>query len=603
MNFYNRYKNRMIVTLLVMSLLLTSCITKRGSAPDESQSSQSTENYERFDEAALKTQKEFEQLTDQLFKDNITDGLSLRYIVDNPAAYGLTDVPMTLGTYSLDELKKNTQDMKDLGKKLKKVNAKHLTKEQLLTYKILMSIVKAQVLGEGLELYEMPFTTTIGVQAQYPVLLAEYSFHSKQDVENYLTILSTIDSFYGQIMEFMKSKSAAGLMPGDATIDRILTSCEGYLLPSNYNFMHETFVQRINTLTDITEEERQAFVDRNLKIIDEHFIPAYNMLVDGMTDLKGTATAEGGLWNFPQGKEYYKYLVASQICTSYSSLEDMKSAIENQMNQDLSGIGKLINDRPELLDIMTNPEYTLSDPTEILVQLQQETKKNFPDLPECQYSVKQVPESLQNTLSPAFYLTPPMDNYLDNVIYLNGKYSDNDLYHTLAHEGYPGHLYQNVYFAANNTSKLRYILSFPSYSEGWGFYAELNSYLFDSGLDKDLGKLLLYNSSQTLGLHALLDININYFGWTKDDLRTYMTKNYSITDEAVIDDLFYTMVENPTNYLKYYIGYLEISNMASTAKKKRGDAFKLKDFHKFILDVGPAPFDVIKEEFKYWLVQ
>lgn len=603
MNFYNQHKYRIISILLVMSLLLTSCITKRGPASDESLTLQSAENYERFDEAALKSQQEFEQLTEQLFKDNITDGLSLHYIVKDPTAYGLTDVPMTLGSYSVDELKKNIQDMKDLNEILAKINVKDLKKDQQLTYKILKSTVKAQLAGEGLELYEMPFTTTIGVQAQYPVLLAEYTFYNKQDVENYLTILSSIDVFYGQIMDFMKLKSTAGLMPSDTTIDRILASCEGYLLPADYNFMHDTFVNRINTLTDITEEERQAYVDRNLKVIEEHFIPAYRLLVDGMTALKGTAKAEGGLWNFPQGKQYYEYLVDSQICTSYNSIDDMKNAIQKQMNLDLMGIGKLINDRPDLLELMGDPSYKVTEPTEILINLQQEIQKNFPDLPECHYAVKQVPESLQNTLSPAFYLTPPMDNYLENVIYINGKYSNEDLYHTLAHEGYPGHLYQNVYFAANNTSKLRYLLSFPSYSEGWGFYAELNSYLFNSGLDSDLGKLLLYNSSQTLGLHALLDININYYGWTRDDVKKYMGEKYSITDETVIDDLFYTMIENPANYLKYYVGYLEISNMASTAKKKRGDAFKLKDFHTFILDVGPAPFDVIEEEFKYWLVQ
>lgn len=603
MNRTFQYKYRLCALLLALSLFMTSCITQPSSNTKDPMPSGMDQSYESFDEETLNAQAEFEQLTDQLFKDNITDGLSLHYVVKDAAAFGLTDIPMTLGTYSTEDRLADLQESKALKITLDQIDAKKLTKDQQLTLKILKSVIADQLKGEGLELYDMPFTTTIGVQAQYPVLLAEYTFRNKDDVENYLTLLSTIDSFYGQIMDFMRAKSAAGLMPSDATIDRILESCNGYMIPAPYNFMHDTFVQRINTLTDLTEEERQSYVDRNLQIVGEHFIPAYKSLVEGMTDLKGTGVNGEGLWNFPQGKEYYRYLVDSEICTSYSSMEDIRKAIEDQMDTDLHGIAKLINKRPELYDMLGELNYTYKEPEEILVHLQKEVLNHFPALPENTYTVKQVPESLQNTLSPAFYLTPPIDDYQSNVIYINGKYSDDSLYHTLAHEGYPGHLYQNVYFAAKSPNKLRYLLSFPSYSEGWGFYAELNSYLFDNGLDPDMQKLMLYNNSQTLGLHALLDININYFGWTFEDVKAYMKKYYSITDESVIKDIFYVMLENPTNYLKYYMGYLEISNMASAAQKKKGSAFNLKDFHTFILDMGPAPFDVIQEEFKYWLVQ
>ena len=57
---------------------------------------------------------------------------------------------------------------------------------------------------------------------------------------------------------------------------------------------------------------------------------------------------------------------------------------------------------------------------------------------------------MEEYLSPAFYMIPAIDNTSENVIYINkGHITDNlSLFTTFAHEGYPGHLYQNVYYAS-----------------------------------------------------------------------------------------------------------------------------------------------------------
>jgi len=62
-------------------------------------------------------------------------------------------------------------------------------------------------------------------------------------------------------------------------------------------------------------------------------------------------------------------------------------------------------------------------------------------------------------------------------------------------------------------------------------------------------------------------------------------------------------VENPTNYMEYYVGYLEIMEMRNTAERVLKDGFNLKDFHTFLLDVGPAPFSVIQPAFRNWLAK
>src|SRR5699024_8380814 len=89
-----------------------------------------------------------------------------------------------------------------------------------------------------------------------------------------------------------------------------------------------------------------------------------------------------------------------------------------------------------------------------------------------------VHESMEDYLSPAFYLTPPLDTGSPNVIYINrsGRNPNLELFTTLAHEGFPGHLYQTVYFASCRPSDIRYLINCSGYVEGWATYIE--SYAF-----------------------------------------------------------------------------------------------------------------------------
>ena len=136
-----------------------------------------------------------------------------------------------------------------------------------------------------------------------------------------------------------------------------------------------------------------------------------------------------------------------------------------------------------------------------------------------------------------------MDRYKDCVIYINNGSigTSGDLYTTLAHEGYPGHLYQNVYFLSHNDSPLRNVLSFGSYSEGWATYVENYAYTTDNGLSPEMGQMLAYNASATLGLHALLDININYYGWDRETVADYLSETFGITDRETADNIYQHM--------------------------------------------------------------
>lgn len=200
-------------------------------------------------------------------------------------------------------------------------------------------------------------------------------------------------------------------------------------------------------------------------------------------------------------------------------------------------------------------------------------------------------------MSPAFYLTPPVDDAKNNVIYINKLQLTQDLYTTMAHEGYPGHLYQNVYTASQNLPLIRNLFSSQGYSEGWATYVECYAYSL-GGLDEDLATILMLDNSIILGIHAYIDMGVHYLGWDVEDVKDYLA--IFGLNEGVAQEIFEIMVEEPANYLSYFIGYLEILNLRYVAEEAWGENYSLKKFHEAVLSLGPAPFDLLEEAIKVY---
>ena len=264
-------------------------------------------------------------------------------------------------------------------------------------------------------------------------------------------------------------------------------------------------------------------------------------------------------------------------------------------------MGSIIIDKPDLLNELDNLSFNELSPEDTITKLINNIKDDFPDSPNVNYSFKYVHKSLEDDLSPAFYLIPPIDDYMENVIYINAsnKYSEQNLFTTIAHEGYPGHLYQTTYFNSTNPPSIRSLLNYNGYVEGWATYTEIYSYSL-SDLNENIADFLALNTSYALGIYSRIDIGVNYDGWTPENVNEYLTE-FGITDKNISDDIFNSMVECPGNYLNYYIGYLEILELKDMTKDSLGDDFDLKKFHKFILDTGPAPFNVILKHLNNWI--
>jgi len=529
-----------------------------------------------------------------LHKEASQSLLTLHYTLADPESYGITDYDRTLGTASAEDTRKDLEEAKQIKADLEAMDTRLLSKDQLLTYTILSSYINTLLSSDGLELYDQPLSTTLGIQSQLPILLSEYTFYRKQDVDDYLSLLSSIDTYYDSLIAFETERAQADLGMCDTVIDNIIRSCNAYLIDADHSFMAETFSSRLDEMGGLSDQEKADYKAKNKKAIDEHFVPAYERLISGLESLKGTGSNDKGLYYYPEGRKYYEYLVNASTGTSYSDVSALKQAINKQMSKELAAVNQLLSDDPSLGDKLDSSTFTLTEPKDILEDLKAQSQADFPPVNDCNYTIKNVPKTLEGFLSPAFYLTVPIDRPEDNSIYINNQSTDaGSLYTTMAHEGYPGHMYQTNYFNQHNTCNLRNVLDFQGYVEGWATYAEMCSYYL-MPLSKTQAAILQKNSSVILALYALADMGIHYEGWSRMDTVEFYAR-YGIKDAKTVDKIYNLILGSPGNYLKYYIGYIKFLELKKEWIKSGNQS--QKEFHKAVLSVGPAPFEIVGKYF------
>ena len=542
---------------------------------------------------AESSDRQFRTFTRSLFQTEVSaNTISLHYTLRSPSDYGIADIPATYGSLSSDPVAAKAS-VRNVLSSLQEFDPDTLSSENALTFKILDTYLKNAFTGTDYLLYQEPLGPVSGIHTQLPVLLSEYSFYDTQDVETYLALLKETPSYFDSVIRFEQKKAASGLFMPDYQADSVLDTCQSFIDMGKENYLVSTFNERIASLDLLPENKKDSFQKENMKLVTEEIYPAYQNLITAIKSLKGKGMNEQGLSHFPYGKKYYEYLVR-QTTGCNESISRLRLMTRAQILEDLSAMQKVLFPADAALTQASVLEQT--PPDSMLDDLRSKITDTFPEIPDVDFQVKYVPESMQDYLSPAFYMIPAIDNLTENVIYINNGQTASglNLYTTLAHEGYPGHLYQTVYFSASEPDPIRSILDFGGYVEGWATYAEMMSYYL-APLSKTEASLLQKNSSVILGLYALADMGIHYDGWSVTDTVRFFS-DYGINDANAVQSVYELIIGSPANYLKYYIGYLKFYELKKEMADALGNQFSQKEFHRAVLDVGPAPFEIVYDE-------
>ena len=536
----------------------------------------------------------FEAFTDQLFLEEISaNTLNLHYSVEDPASLGITDYKVSLGDFSKEARSSSSASLKETLSEVLAFDRDALSQENQLTYEVLVDYLNTQLKLSQYELYQEPLSFSGGLQMELPILFAEYEFTCEQDIKDYLKMIALTDEYLEQVLAFEEEKSNAGLFMSSDLCALVIDSCESFLSDRSSHYLITSFESRLQAL-DLSQQKKASYVRQNLTILEKQLFPAYERMIARLTDLKDTGENHLGVSYLENGKAYYEALVYAETGCD-DGLDALFRRIENQRLQDLLVCATLQSEYDSLLAECSFLEWEMHSPEAMLDRLEAAILEDFPSPPKCSYEIKLVEPALEEYLAPAFYIVAPVDNFTENVIYINDGYISSDIYAftTLAHEGYPGHLYQTVMTYTYDIPLIRSILNYGGYVEGWATYIEMLSYDY-AGLEEDVASFLSHNQAATLSLYASSDIGLHYYGWSEEEMKAFW-EGYGITNEAVIKEITQLILSEPGNYLKYYVGYIEFLELKDYAEDLFGEEYSDKAFHQAVLDIGPTPFAILKE--------
>lgn len=550
----------------------------------------------------------------EFFRDCVTsDSLSLHYTLQNPELMEIPVPEVSLGHFSKDTLIASNRSSKDYLTRLQQFSRETLSPTDQFLYDLLKYTLETSVVPEQALLYDTPLGPTTGLQTQLPVLLAEYRFSTLKDVETYFLLLKVLPNYFEELCEFERLRSAAGTQSCDEVLSRILLQCNSFVEDPGNNFLIESFRDRLSSVPNLTSTRVAELCMENQRLVFTKVIPAYERLIETLKELMDSSVPARGLCAFPEGTAYYEYLVRNNT-GSRRSIPELESMLTQALTQNMLTMITLYDDKelqeelklcleqglrirePEdasVSDTTSSSENVTEYSSSLLQALQIRITSDFPVPAQVSCQVQTVHSSLEDFISPALFLVPPLDAYTENVIYINrAKCSEESLFSTLAHEGYPGHLYQNTYFAATNPHPVRMLLNFTGYDEGWGTYAELYSYEYADCSDQ-LRQFLRAEQIAGLCLYSLSDIQIHYHGASIETILALFEK-YGISAEKA-EEIYYTQLAEPAVYLPYSVGYLELCALREQYRSLTGKDAPLLPFHTFLLETGPAPFALLQD--------
>ena len=544
------------------------------------------------------------------------DEMTSNFLFEHPENFGLEHYEPSLPTPGLTSDVSKVLINLTIGR-IKRYDYNKLNEDQQITYHIIVDLVdniNAKTMEMGY-LSNNYLGSYLGYQAQLPLLLVEYKFRTKLDIENYFKYLELVPETFKTYVDFEIEKANNGYGMPDFVIDKVVTQCQNFIskVDTSEHFMITTINKKIDECDFLTLEEKTLYKNTNVEKVMGPLLEGYRYVQTELPKLKGRATNNMGLAHYVNskgeeiGKMYYE--LDFQDTVGYKiSVNDAIQYIENKIamyEEKLTYYQNLVLTNEDFRNEVLNYQLMNQTPEEQLSYYETAFDMYFPPLTsKPKITVKYIDKAMEDNFSPAAYMTSAIDNFTEEFIYLNnadirdefGNLDYNYLYTTLAHEGYPGHLYQNVYFKNKDVNILRKVLKSSGYSVGWETYTEIFSFeLLRGKYSDEFVDYLIFQEEYNAAIYSRIDMGIHYDGWDINDLRNFILDFNPNASEEAIRATFEQLVEIPNNFQTYFFTYFKIKDLQLKVKELAGNDFDYKIFHTYILDCGPAPLRYVEE--------
>ncbi len=554
-------------------------------------------------------QKKFDEFMKQEFVESMEQSYPNTHIIlENPKDYGVdTSKTKVQIDKELNEttMKENKELNEKSAKAFKEFDRDTLSDEQKETYDIYSYMLDytTEMNDSKFDYMSMPLESMTGMHTQLPTLFSDWTLRNEQDVKDVITLMKSVRPYMDSILAYTKKQEEKGTLMLD--IKSVKEYCEKVVKEDVNSSVLTGLNESIDNLK-LGDDKTKQYKAELKKAFQEYFLPAYSDIIKTMKELDSSKNNTLGLSHMKNGKEYYE-LLFKQATGTDKSIEDIKKELNSMSRSSLLAVQSVISKNKNLYDEYVNGKIKTKykDFESMLKDLDKDIKDDFPSVGTLNYRIRPIGEDLASSGVAAYFNIPALDGTTPKQIRVNMledalNVQSLETFSTVAHEGIPGHMYQIAYAYKNVKDPWRNSMaSFLGYTEGYATYTELYALKYLDGVSADAVKLQQNMVVYQDCLIALADIGIHYEGWTKEDLSNFLEENgLGVSD---VSDFYNQLQANPTAFLSYYVGYVQIANLKKDAQEELKDKFNDRDFHEAILKSGAAPFHVVEENVKDYI--
>ncbi len=526
-------------------------------------------------------------------------------------------LPITkLQRVTLEQAQKDADFAKSILAKIEAIPTDDLSHEEWLSLELLRW--QANTTVEGLPYYWLSFSVTPYASPLGGVreIFRTYRFESEKDLGAYFTLLGQIPRFVADLGAKLYGQAEKGIRLPVEEIDLVIPFLRSFRTePGSSPFFVE--IERLGKI----EPSRAKMFQENLRtIIGDQVNPALDGLIGMMNFYYREQAPEAvGLHQYPQGKEYYSYLVRAHTTMDITPekvhekglelVEDLKAkmkAIRNELG--FEGTQAEFHEK-----IRTLPRFLAKTPDEVgerlmsyVAKMEEKVPDNFSRIPKAPYGVKRLDPALEGSMTFGYYQWPTATDPKGYYLYNGSKLDERPLAFGQAliyHELVPGHHFQlALQFENAALSEFRRQSFHGAYTEGWGDYAAwlgLDLGLYDNPYDL-YGRYLM---DIMISARLVVDTGMNYYGWPRSKAVELLKENIIQSDTEIHTETLRYSVDIPGQALGYKMGSIALLDLRRKAEEALGERFDVRRFHAALLESGSMPVTLLEKHMDWYIEQ
>lgn len=556
--------------------------------------------------AAADENERFDAYLEKEFIETMeSDYSTLHVFLENPEAYGVdrgkvsVDLGMRFDEESVAEMVEETRSTLE---ELRGIDCEQLTEDRRQTYEILLRSLEADDALNAEEFidYGWLFESMSGLHYQLPTMFADWTLRSEQDVKDLITLVRDVQPYLASAVEYTRAQQEKGLLMID--FESVLDYCAGVLEAGEDSSVLAAMCDSIDALN---LADAQKYKDELSAAFSESFLAGYQELYDALTEMQSGFNNEAGLAAFPNGREYYELLLRSESGMDWT-VEEMREWLTEAYDRHVSNMQtiSLKNSSAVMQYLYGSMDTGYTSYEAMLEDIRAAMTADFPEIGDLEYEIFNVNEEIASDSGVAAYFNiPALDATTPRQLRVNpnlGDIQSVDVYTTVAHEGFPGHMYQYAYLYENIGEPIRCLLNSNSYAEGYAIYAGYEAMRYLDGIDEYVLELYQENETAIYCLLVLADIGIHCDGWTLEEMNEFFL-DCGFDFGSAAADQYEQLRANPCAFVPYCVGYEQILTLKEQAESELGSAFTEIGFNTMLLDSAGAHYELLEQNVRNYI--